>query len=69
MEVRNDHYCQHCKNTFKIKIHECEEGDAFILCPFCNHKHYRFFKGGIAIHGDINMRHYKDQPFTIRGTI
>jgi len=63
------HFCKWCNDSFKIKLHEKETGDFFLLCPFCNHKHYRYFDGGEAVHADINNRHYKHQPFTIQGYI
>lgn len=61
------HYCKWCKESFKVKLHEEETGDFFIICPFCQHAHYRYFENGIAILSDINKRHYEDAPISIRG--
>ena len=47
------HYCKHCNSSFRIKIHEYETGDFFLVCPNCRGKHYRHFEGGVAIHCNI----------------
>ena len=51
------HYCKHCDSNFAIKIHEfVDTGDFFLVCPYCEYEHYRFFKDGIATHCDIDKR-------------
>jgi hypothetical protein len=66
MVNRKIHYCKHCDSNFKVKIHELETGDFFLVCPNCKWKHYRFFKNGVAIHCELKER--LGEPIVIEGT-
>lgn len=55
--IRADyHYCKHCDKDFRVKIAPDETGDFFLVCPYCNWKHYRRIENGVAVHADFSKR-------------
>jgi hypothetical protein len=66
MRLNDLHYCKWCETNFKIKVHEKECGDFFLVCPTCKYKHYRRFENGVAVHCNLSER-TTDSPIEIFG--
>lgn len=56
MKKSTRHYCKHCEHDFMIELHEHESGDFFLVCPYCEWKHYRRFENGDAVHCEFTKR-------------
>ena len=40
-------YCAECKGYFVVRLRTNIDGDYTIVCPKCEHEHFRKVKGGI----------------------
>ena len=47
-QTRTDLYCHHCGKNFIALIDFSLNAQFLIICPICNHEHYRTVKNGIV---------------------